>query len=580
LKEKQMAKVILSGNEAVARGAYEAGLAFAAAYPGTPSTEILENIGLYKQIQAQWSPNEKVAFEVAMGASFGGVRSLVAMKHVGLNVAADPMFTASYVGVNGGFVIISADDPGMHSSQNEQDNRRYAKFAKIPMLEPSDSQEAKDFVGHALDISERFDTPVLIRLTTRVCHSKGLVSLGRRKRVVRKPYEKDTRKRLIIPIHARLRHTVVEKRLKELQHFAEKTSLNRIERGHPEIGVVTSGIAYQYSREVFPQATFLKLGVTFPFPRKLVRKFAGLVKKIYVVEELEPVLEEELTFAGVQAVGKERLPLEGELSTEMVREAFFRSRRRRTVDRAVVPRPPILCPGCPHTGLFYTLKRLKIGATGDIGCYTLGALPPLSAMDTSVCMGASIGNALGMEKAMGQEGAERMVAVIGDSTFLHSGMTGLLDVVYNGGTTTIIILDNRTTAMTGHQDHPGTGRTLQGKPSMHIDLEALCKALGVKHVLTVDPHDLKATRNAVKEAIQRGEPSVIIARRPCVLLKEFRVAQKALKVNPADCSACGLCLDLGCPAMVRLDDGRAQIQEFLCVGCGLCLQVCSKGAIS
>jgi indolepyruvate ferredoxin oxidoreductase alpha subunit len=574
-----MAKAILSGNEAVARGAYEAGLAFAAAYPGTPSTEILENIAPYKQIQAQWSPNEKVAFEVAMGACFGGLRSLVAMKHVGLNVAADPLFTSSYVGVNGGFVIVSADDPGMHSSQNEQDNRRYARFAKIPMLEPSDSQEAKDFVGHALQISERFDTPVLLRLTTRICHSKGVVTLGRRKRVARKPYVKDAPKRLVIPAHARVRHSVVERRLKDLQRFAEKTPLNSIEKGSSKLGVVTSGVAYQYVREVFPQATILKLGFTFPFPRRLARRFAGMVEKIYVVEELEPLLEEELVLMGIPVIGKQRVPREGELSTEVVREAFLGTRRRRAVRKDIVPRPPVLCPGCPHTGLFYTLKRLKIGSTGDIGCYTLGAMPPLNAMDTCICMGASIGNALGLEKAMGREAAEKIVAVIGDSTFLHSGMTGLLDVVYNQGTTTVIILDNRTTAMTGHQQHPGTGRNLKGELAPMVDLEEICRALGVKDVVVVDPHDLKATRKAVREATRRRKPSVIIARRPCVMLPEFRVEGKPPKVDPAVCSACGLCLDLGCPAIVCQEDGRAQIQEFMCIGCGLCRQVCPKGAI-
>ncbi len=574
-----MAKAILSGNEAVARGAYEAGLAFAAAYPGTPSTEILENIAPYKQIQAQWSPNEKVAFEVAMGACFGGLRSLVAMKHVGLNVAADPLFTSSYVGVNGGFVIVSADDPGMHSSQNEQDNRRYARFAKIPMLEPSDSQEAKDFVGHALQISERFDTPVLLRLTTRICHSKGVVTLGRRKRVARKPYVKDAPKRLVIPAHARVRHSVVERRLKDLQRFAEKTPLNSIEKGSSKLGVVTSGVAYQYVREVFPQATILKLGFTFPFPRRLARRFAGMVEKIYVVEELEPLLEEELVLMGIPVIGKQRVPREGELNTEVVREAFLGTRRRRAVRKDIVPRPPVLCPGCPHTGLFYTLKRLKIGSTGDIGCYTLGAMPPLNAMDTCICMGASIGNALGLEKAMGREAAEKIVAVIGDSTFLHSGMTGLLDVVYNQGTTTVIILDNRTTAMTGHQQHPGTGRNLKGELAPMVDLEEICRALGVKDVVVVDPHDLKATRKAVREATRRRKPSVIIARRPCVMLPEFRVEGKPPKVDPAVCSACGLCLDLGCPAIVCQEDGRAQIQEFMCIGCGLCRQVCPKGAI-
>ncbi len=576
-----MAKAFLSGNEAVARGAYEAGVAFAAAYPGTPSTEILENMATFKPIQAQWSPNEKVAFEVAMGASFGGVRSLVAMKHVGLNVAADPMFTSSYVGVNGGFVIVSADDPGMHSSQNEQDNRRYAKFAKIPMLEPSDSQEAKDFVGHALGISERFDTPVLLRMTTRICHSKGIVTLGRRKAVARKPYVKDIHKRLIIPAHARARHAVVEKRLRALEQFAEETALNRIERGSSEIGVVSSGVAYQYAREVFPQATFLKLGFSFPFPRRLASEFAGMVNRIYVVEELEPVLEEELTFIGIPVTGKKLLPLEDELNPQVVRDVLLRSGpRRSSTGGQAVPRPPILCPGCPHTGLFYTLKRLKVGATGDIGCYTLGALAPLNAMDTCICMGASIGNALGMEKAMGPEQAERMVAVIGDSTFLHSGLTGLLDVVYNKGTTTVIVLDNRTTAMTGHQEHPGTGRTLKGEPVSAVDLETICRGLGVKDVCIVDPHDLEDTRRAVWDAIRRREPSVIIARRPCVLLKEFTTTREPLAVHQESCTACGLCLDLGCPAIVRLENGRSQIQSFLCVGCGLCQQVCPKEAIA
>jgi indolepyruvate ferredoxin oxidoreductase alpha subunit len=574
-----MAKALMSGNEAVARGAYEAGLHFASAYPGTPSTEILENIATYRPIDAQWSPNEKVAFEVAMGASFGGVRSLVAMKHVGLNVAADPLFTSSYVGVNGGFVIVTADDPGMHSSQNEQDNRRYAKFAKLPCLEPSDSQEAKEFVGQALEISERFDTPVLLHLTTRICHSKGVVSLDRRKRIRRKRYQKDARKRLIIPAHARVRHSVVEKRLEDLERFSNRTSLNRIERGSTDLGIVTSGVAYQYAKEVFPPASFLKIGMSFPFPRRLARRFAQRVKKIYVVEELEPVLEEELRLAGISVIGKKRVPVQGELSPEVVRQAFFGKRRRRAVPATQVARPPVLCPGCPHTGLFYTLKRLKIGSTGDIGCYTLGALPPLNAMDTCICMGASIGNALGMEKAIGPGESDKMVAVIGDSTFLHSGMTGLLDVVYNQGTTTVIILDNRTTAMTGHQEHPGTGRTLKGKPAPQVDLKNVCLALGVRHVVEVDPHDLKATRRALKQAVGRRRPSVIIARRPCILSREAEPMAEPLSVDVAVCTACGMCLDLGCPAIVRLPDGKAQIQQDLCVGCGLCRQVCPRGAI-
>ena len=574
-----MARALLSGNEAVARGAYEAGCRFAAAYPGTPSTEILENIAGYRPIDAQWSPNEKVAFEVAMGASFGGVRSLVAMKHVGLNVAADPLFTSSYVGVNGGFVIVTADDPGMHSSQNEQDNRRYAKFAKLPCLEPSDSQEAKDFTIQAFKISEQFDTPVLLHLTTRICHSKGIVILGRRQRVRPKRYQKDARKRLIIPAHARVRHSVVERRLKDLERFSSRTTLNRLERGSSGLGVVTSGVAYQYAREVFPKASILKIGLSFPFPRQRARRFARGVEKIFVVEEMEPVLEEELRLAGISVTGKERVPLEGELNPEIVHRAFLGKRRDRAAPAAKAARPPVLCPGCPHTGLFYTLKRLKIGSTGDIGCYTLGALAPLNAMDTCICMGASIGNALGMEKAIGPEGAQKMVAVIGDSTFLHSGMTGLLDVVYNRGTTTVIIMDNRTTAMTGHQDHPGTGRTLKGDPASMVDLKKICQALGVEDVVEVDPHNLKATRQAVKQAVGRRRPSVVITRRPCILSREAGTTAAPLSVDAEVCTACGLCLELGCPAIVRQPNGKALIQQYLCVGCGLCRQVCPRGAI-
>jgi len=571
--------LFLSGNQAIARGAWEFGAKFAAAYPGTPSTEILEEIGSrYPEINAQWSPNEKVAFEVAMGASLGGVRSLVAMKHVGLNVAADPLFTSSYTGVNGGFVIISADDPGMHSSQNEQDNRNYAKFAKIPCLEPADSQEAKDFVGLAFDISERYDTPVLLRSTTRLSHSKSLVKPGGRKEVEDKPYIKDIKKWVVIPAHARLLHIQVEERLRRLEAFSEDTEVNRIELGDDRsLGIIASGVSYQYAKEAFPQASFLKLGMSHPLPKKLITKFSQLVEKLWVVEENDPFIEEGVRSMGIEITGKERVPACGELSPEVVQSALQGKRFSPSQEEDLPPRPPALCPGCPHRGFYYGVKKLGLTATGDIGCYTLAVLPPLSAVDTCVCMGASVGNALGMEKALQGRAKSPIVATIGDSTFIHSGITGLIDLAYNQGEITICILDNESTAMTGHQDHPGTGVTLRGEPTRRLDYVKLVQAVGIERVRVVDPYDLAAVREALKEETEAPEPSVIIFRRLCAL--KVKREGRVHKVNPDKCIDCGLCLELGCPAIYH-QEGKAVIDPFLCMpGCNMCQQVCKVGAI-
>ena len=571
-------RTLLSGNEAIARGAYESGVKVAAAYPGTPSTEILEHIVQYGEIYAQWSPNEKVAFEVASGANLAGVRALVAMKHVGLNVAADPLMTMSYVGVNGGLVVVSADDPGMHSSQNEQDNRTYAKFAKIPMLEPSDSQEAKDFVGVAFKLSRQFDTPVLLRVTTRICHGKSPVALGERVVPDLVEYEKDPRKTVMVPGHARGRHVVVEERRRSLRAFAETFELNRIEMGDPALGVVSSGIVYQYAREVFPEASFLRLGMTYPLPEELIRRFADQVQSLYVVEELEPFLEEQIRAMGIEVRGKERLPRTGEFSPEIVRAGFSPEPESpsETTTSDLPPRPPVLCPGCPHRGIFHVLQKLRLTVTGDIGCYTLSALPPLNAMDTCVCMGAGVGMATGMEKALGPEGNGATVAVIGDSTFVHSGITGLVDMVYNRAHGTVIILDNRTTAMTGRQNHPGTGRTLGEESTHELDFVALATAVGVQDVQVVDPQNLEETECAVRAATAHPGPSVIITRRPCVLLTRERGTP--LVVDEELCVGCGRCLRLACPAILKVDD-TVQINPLFCTGCEVCAQVCPEEAI-
>ncbi len=569
-------KAFMSGNEAIARGAYEAGCRVACAYPGTPSSEILENIAKYKdKIYCEWSTNEKVSAEVASGAVFAGARSLIAMKHVGLNVAADPFFSMSYIGATGGFVIVSADDPYMHSSQNEQDNRNYARAAKVAMLEPSDSEEARLLTKIGFDISEEFDTPVLLRVTTRISHSYGIVNLEERVEHPPKGYKKDIKKRLILPAHARKRHIIVEERLKRLEKYGERFPYNRIEWGDKNIGVITSGISYQYVKEVFPDASVLKLTLTWPLPGKLIRDFASKVKEVMVIEENDPFLETEIKAMGIKLTGKEKVPMIGELDPYKLKRAFNLNEDIKPKFTDIPPRPPVLCAGCPHRGVFYAISKLKLVATGDIGCYTLGALPPLNAMDTCVCMGASIGNAFGLELALGDEIRDNLVGVIGDSTFFHSGITGLIDIVYNKGTSTIIILDNSTTAMTGHQEHPGTGKTLMGKSTKHLLIEDIAGACGVENVYVIDPYKLKETTDVIKREVKRREPSVIIARRPCALKIK---PEKPLRVIPEKCTGCKLCIRLGCPA-ISMKDEKAVIDRFQCTGCGMCMEVCIKGAI-
>ncbi len=574
-----MSRTLLSGNEAIARGAYEAGLHFAAAYPGTPSTEILENISKYKEIKCEWAVNEKTSLEIAAGVSFAGGRALVAMKHVGLNVAADPLFSLSYIGATGGLVIVSADDPGLHSSQNEQDNRHYGRSAKMPVLEPSDSQEAKDFVGIALDISEQFDTPVLLRITTRIAHSKTIVELKERKEVPIKGYEKDIKKRIILPAHAKPRHYIVEKRLIDLAHFAETFPYNRIEWGSKKVGFIASGISYQYVKEVFPDASVLKISMSYPLPFGLIEQFANEVEEVYVVEENDPFIEEQIKAHGIRVKGKEIVPIVDELDPTRLSVSFdIDVPYLAPEDKPELPpRPPALCPGCPHTGVFYTLSKHKYVVTGDIGCYTLGALPPLNAMDTCVCMGASVGNAFGLEIALGDEIRKKTVAVIGDSTFFHSGITPLLDLVYNKGKTTVVVLDNRITAMTGHQENPGTGKTLMGEETKTILPEDIARACGVEHVYVVDPYNLEELEEVIPREVERDAPSVIISRRPCILLKKAE-RRKPLAVDAEKCIGCKLCLKLGCPAISMKDD-KAVINELFCTGCTLCAQVCPKDAI-
>ncbi len=569
-------KKLMLGNEAIARGAYEAGVRVATAYPGTPSTEITEFAAQYDEIYAEWSPNEKVALEVAIGASFAGARAMVAMKHVGLNVAADPLFTVSYTGVNAGLVIVVADDPGMHSSQNEQDSRYYARAAQVPMLEPSDSQEALDFVKLAFDLSEEYDTPVLIRLTTRVAHSQSIVALGQRADVPLKEYRKLPEKNVMMPAMARKRHGEVERRMKALAQAANDLWINRIEMGDTSIGIIASGIAYQYAKEALPNASFLKLGMVNPLPRKLVESFARKVEKLYVIEELEPVLEEQIKSWGIAAIGKEIFPVQGELSANMIAERIAGKALDVRPAQDLPPRPPVMCPGCPHRGIYYVMQKLRLHATGDIGCYTLGALPPLKAIDTCVCMGASVGMAHGMEKARGRDFSSKLVAVIGDSTFIHSGITGLIDVVYNQGASTVVILDNSTTGMTGHQDHPGTGRTIKGDLVPPLNLINLIKAIGIRHVRVVDPFELEEVEKVLKEETQREEPSVVIAQRPCALLsKESKIP---VSISEDACRLCGVCLRLGCPAIEKKPGGM-YINQTLCNGCGLCVKVCKFGAL-
>jgi indolepyruvate ferredoxin oxidoreductase alpha subunit len=569
---------LLSGNEAIAQGALEAGALFASAYPGTPSTEILETLARLGGIRVQWAPNEKVAYEVACGVALGGGRALVAMKLVGVNVAADPLFSSSYAGVNGGLVLVSADDPAMHSSQNEQDNRHLARAAKIPVLEPSDSQEAKDFTRMAFDISEQLDTPVMLRVTTRICHSMSPVEVDDEpyEPEAIRPYRRNMSKNVLLPAHARRRHEAVEVRLKRLAQLGESAKdLNRIQWGDRTIGVVTSGVAYQYVREVVPNASVLKLGLTYPLPERLVREFADGVDELWVVEELDPFLEDEIRALGLHPVGKEAFPLTGELDPDKVAAGFgveLPGEPARTAPEALPVRPPVLCAGCGHRAVFYTLARMGLVVTGDIGCYTLGTLPPLLAMDSCMCMGASVGMAQGMEIALSAAGDERRVlGVIGDSTFVHSGITGLINMVYNGGTGTVLILDNSTTAMTGHQDHPGTGVTASGEKAHKLDFAAVCRAIGVRRVREMDPYDMNRLETALTEELAADEPSVIICRAPCRLVERTPLGHPA--EMEIDCPGCGACLELGCPAIEELD-GRSVIDPAVCTGCGLCVQIC------
>jgi indolepyruvate ferredoxin oxidoreductase, alpha subunit len=580
-------KEILSGNEAIARGAYEAGVKVACAYPGTPSTEILENITRYPEVDASWATNEKVALEVGIGASFGGARSLVTMKHVGVNVAADPLFTLSYTGVNGGLVLVTADDPELHSSQNEQDNRNYAKFAKVPMLEPSDSQECLDFTKLAFEISERYDTPVFLRTTTRISHSKSVVELSERITGLPEPHlVKNPAKFVMLPGNARGRHYIVEERTVTLSKDACSMPINRMELRDAKIGVITAGVAYQYVREVLPEASVLKLGLVHPLPFELIREFAAKVEKLYVVEELDPFIEEQVKAMGIPVVGKEILSLCGELTPGRLRKGFGLPETVQDAVEKLPGRPPNMCPGCPHRGVFYTLNRLKAYVSGDIGCYTLGFMPPLSAMDTCICMGASIGMATGVVKVLPPEERKKVVAVIGDSTFLHTGVNGLMDMVYNQGAATVIILDNRITAMTGRQDNPASGHTLMNEPANSIDFPLLCQAIGVKHVRTINPLDLEECERVIREEMERPETSVIITDKPCVLIKRDGVFTPGhvLEVAEDTCTGCRACLKIGCPAIEWVPGsgkkGRAKIDPLLCNGCEVCRQLCKFSAIA
>lgn len=587
-------KKLLSGNEAIARGAWESGVVVATAYPGTPSTEILENLALYPEVYAEWSPNEKVALDVAIGAAYAGRRALAAMKHVGLNVASDAFFYASMTGMEAGLVIVSADDPAMHSSQNEQDNRNYARFARVPCLEPTDSQEAKDLVREAFALSERFDTPVILRTTTRIAHSSTLVELGERVEVKPKveKYPRNVQKYVMVPANARRRHPIIEERLRKIADFAETFPYNRLEMGDADLGIVSCGVAYQYAREVFPHASFLKLGMTYPLPERMVRDFASRVKRLIVIEELDPFLENEIRLMGISVEGKSIFPMCDEFDPAVVRESAIaagllpesaRGEVRGVEKGPLPPRPPVLCPGCPHRPVFYFLRKFKVPVNGDIGCYTLGLLPPLSALHTCGCMGAGVALAHGADKA-GSE--ERHVAVIGDSTFFHAGIPPLLNVAYNKGKTVTIIMDNRSTAMTGHQDHPGTGRTLKGEPAREIEFEPLVRALGIENVQTVDPYDLEELEKALKACLEKEEAAVLITRRECALLPEVRRSYLPLRVAAENCIACGICFRLGCPAIVKSEEvyektgrNKACIDSLLCTGCEVCAQVCPQGAI-
>ncbi len=572
-------KKLLLGNAAVARGAYEAGVNVVASYPGTPSTEITEEIVKFEEIYAEWSPNEKVAAEVAIGASIGGARAMSCMKHVGLNVMADPVFTVSYTGVNGGLVFCVADDPGMHSSQNEQDSRHYAKASKIAMLEPADSSECKNFTKLAFELSEKFDTPFFIRLSTRVSHSQSMVELEDRQNIELKPYEKNIGKYVMMPANAIKRHVVVEERIKALKEFAETSDINTVESNGSKIGVITAGIAYMYAKEALgDKVDYLKLGMVYPLPEKKIADFAKKYDKVYVVEELDPVIEDFCKSLGINVIGKEVFTLLGEYTPNMIREAVL-GVTAPEFSEAVEPipvRPPVMCAGCPHRGTFYVLKKLGLVVSGDIGCYTLGAALPLQSVDTTICMGASVSAAHGMAKARGAEFNKKLVSVIGDSTFMHSGITGLVDIVYNKGNNTVIILDNSITGMTGHQDNPTTGKTIRGEATKQVNLITLCQSVGIEHVVVCDPFDVKKFEEVVKTEVNREEPSVIIAQRPCALLKSVKYIGKC-KITD-NCKNCKMCMKLGCPALVLKDD-KVVIDTTQCNGCGLCMNVCPFKAI-
>ena len=565
------------GNAAIARGAYEAGVKVSAAYPGTPSTEISENIVNYPEVYCEWSPNEKVACEVAIGASMSGVRSMCSMKHVGLNVASDPLFTVSYIGVNGGFVLVVADDPGLYSSQNEQDTRMVARSAMVPVIEPSDSKEAKDFIKYAFELSEKYDTPIIMRTTTRLGHSQGVVTLEERQDIPDKPYEKNAMKNVMMPGMAKKRHIYVEERLNKMAKDAGSFPINRIEWGDKKIGFIASGIAYQYVKEVCPEASVLKLGLVNPLPKDLIREFAKEIDKLYIFEELEPVIEEQVKAMGISCIGKEIFTVQGEYSANMLRKAL--GMETGAEPAAEVPaRPPILCPGCPHRSVYTALKKLKIHAAGDIGCYTLGAVAPLNVVETAVCMGSSISTLHGMEKAKGSAYVKDWVAVIGDSTFLHTGVNSLMNMVYNQATGTVLILDNSTTGMTGHQDHAATGKTLMGEPTYAIDIYNLCKSMGIDNVVEVDSFNQDELTRVIKEETARDAVSVVICKAPCALLKGQTFPYKCRPI-PEKCMKCGACLRPGCPAITKNSDGTIFINETMCNGCNLCAQMCKFNAI-
>lgn len=572
-------KQLMLGNKAFARGLYEAGCSVVSSYPGTPSTEVTEEAAKYDEIYCEWAPNEKVAMEVAFGASLAGKRSFCGMKHVGLNVAADPLYTCSYTGVNGGMVICVADDPGMHSSQNEQDSRHYAIASKVPMLEPSDSAECIEFVKRAFEMSEEYDTPVIIKMCTRVAHSQSVVETGERIMPEEKEYEKNIAKYVMMPGNAIRRHPFVEERTRKLAEYADNCFFNRVEMGNTSVGVITSSTSYQYVKEIFGEkASILKLGMVNPLPEKLILDFASKVEKLIIVEELDPIIENHCKALGLTVTGKDVLPIEGEFSQGLLADKLgLETNEYISLEEELPGRPPVMCAGCPHRGLFYTLSKNKITVLGDIGCYTLGAVAPLSAMEMTLCMGASVSSIHGFNKALGQKGESNTVAVIGDSTFMHSGMTGLANIAYNQSNSTVIILDNSITGMTGHQQNPTTGYNIKGDPAGKIDLESLCRAMGYNRVRVVDPYDLSECEKVIKEELAADEPSVIISRRPCALLKYVK-HNPPLQADPDKCKGCKACMKLGCPA-ISMKNGKVVIDATLCVGCGVCTQLCKFDAL-